>query len=171
MDIGKDYYLHYWAQKLIMTFPQFLSSSSNTVAQKSPKTEHVNMMWRVCHVCKKYSSLDCAMQCPRWPGVINDRDYCDTESAACCSYLEFVFSVWCLVQISGLEGGGRGGAGQQIILCTHRTTHNTAGQSGTWTIGHAHGPDTGQLQWRGNRVKRQGTMTLIMNKTSRVCPL
>ena len=47
------------------------------------------------------------MQCPRWPGVINDRDYCDTVSAACCSYLEFVFSVWCLVQISGLEGGGR----------------------------------------------------------------
>ena len=72
------------------------------------------------------------MQC-----VINDRDYCDTVSAACCSYLEFVFSVWCLVQISGLEGGGRGGAGQQIILCTHRTTHNTAGESGTWTIGHA----------------------------------
>ena len=69
------------------------------------------------------------MQCPRWPGVINDRDYCDTVSAACCSYLEFVFSVWCLVQISGLEGGGRGGAGQQIILCTHRTTHNTALQS------------------------------------------
>ena len=98
-------YLHNRARKWFMTFPQFLSSSSNTVAQKSPKTEHVNMMWRVCHVCKKYFSLDCAMQCPRWPGVINDRDYCDTVSAACCSYLEFVFSVWCLVQISGLEGG------------------------------------------------------------------
>ena len=79
------------------------------------------------------------MQC-----VINDRDYCDTVSAACCSYLEF--SVWCLVQISGLEGGGRRGAGQQIILCTHRTTHNTAGQSATWTMGHAHGPDSRQLQ-------------------------
>ena len=123
MDIGKDYYLHYWAQKLIMTFPQFLSSSSNTVAQKSPKTEHVSMMWRVYHVCKKYFSLDCAMQCPRWPGVINDRDYCDTVSAACCSYLEFVFSVWCLVQISGLEGGGRGGAADNIMYTSHNTQH------------------------------------------------
>ena len=96
------------------------------------------------------------MQCPRWPGVINDRDYCDTVSAACCSYLEF--SVWCLVQISGLEGGGRGGAGQQIILCTHRTTHNTAGQSGTWTIGHAHGPDTSSFNDGGteSRDRRPG---------------
>ena len=59
------------------------------------------------------------MQCPRWPGVINDRDYCDTVSAACCSYLEFVFSVWCLVQISGLEGGGRAGTADNIMYTSH----------------------------------------------------
>ena len=98
------------------------------------------------------------MQCPRWPGVINDRDYCDTVSAACCSYLEF--SVWCLVQISGLEGGGRRGAGQQIILCTHRTTHNTALQGrvvlGLLDMRMVQGPDTSSFDDRGTESRDSG---------------